>query len=142
MKNISQATTAIRLTTIGAAVVVATAVMGGGYALASSSNHATNAPRVDTYRATLRYIDGTDVSVPADSEGQNATKCPSGMYPIGGGPSSPSALWTLQYSNAGATVQGDRPNAWFVSLFNNTGSTQVFKVFVVCSTAQKVSSNY
>jgi hypothetical protein len=142
MKNISQASTAIRLTTISAAVVAATAVMGGGYALASSNNHPTNAHRVDTYKATLRYIDGNDVAVPADSEGQNSTQCPSGMYPVGGGPSSPSALWTLQYSNAGATVQGDLPNAWFVSLFNNTSSTQFFKVFVVCSTAQKVSSNY
>jgi hypothetical protein len=142
MKNISQATTAIRLTTISAAVVVATAVMGGGYALASSNNHATNAPRVDTYKATLRYLVGNNVSVPADSVGQNATKCPSGMYPVGGGPSSPSTMWTLQFSNADAAVSGNLPNEWHVGLFNNTSSTQVFKVFVVCSTAQKVSSNY
>lgn len=142
MKNISQTTTVLRLTTIGAAVVAATAVMGGGYALASSNNHPTNAPRVDTYKATLRYIDGTSIAVPADSEGQTSTQCPSGMYPVGGGPSSPSALWTLQYSNADASVAGNLPNEWHVSLFNNTSSTQYFKVVVVCSTAQKVSSNY
>jgi hypothetical protein len=28
------------------------------------------------------------------------------MYPVGGGPSSPSALWTLQFSNADAAVAG------------------------------------
>jgi hypothetical protein len=142
MKNSSQAKTAIRLTTISAAVVVATAVMGGGYALAANNNHATNGHGVDTFKATLRYIDGNNVSVPADSAGQNATKCPSGMFPVGGGPSSPSALWTLQFSNADAAVAGNLPNEWHVGLFNNTGSAQVFKVFVVCSTAQKVSSNY
>jgi hypothetical protein len=142
MRNISKATTVIRLAAIGAAAVVATAVMGGGYALASSSHHAANGPRVDTYRATLRYLAGSNVSVPADSEGQNATQCPSGMYPVGGGPSSPSALWTVQYSNADAAVAGNLPNEWHVSLFNNSSSAQVFKVFVVCSTAQKVSSNY
>jgi hypothetical protein len=118
MKNTSQATTALRLTTIGATVVAATAVMGGGYALASSNNHPTNAPQVETYKATLRYIDGNNVSVPAGSEGQNATQCPSGMYPVGGGPSSPSALWTLQYSNVDASVAGNLPNEWHVSLFN------------------------
>jgi hypothetical protein len=97
---------------------------------------------VDTYSATLRYLVGNNVAVAADSEGQNATKCPSGMYPVGGGPSSPSALWTLQFSNADAAVAGNLPNEWHVGLFNGTGSTQVFKVFVVCSTAQKVSSSY
>jgi hypothetical protein len=142
MKKISQATTAIRLTTISAAVVVATAVMGGGYALAANNTHATNTHRVDTFTATLRYLVGNNVSVPADSAGQNATKCPSGMHPVGGGPSSPSALWTLQFSNPDAAVAGNLPNEWHVGLFNNTGSAQVFKVFVVCSTAQKVSSNY
>jgi hypothetical protein len=142
MKNISQATTAIRLTTISAAVVAATAVMGGGYALASSNNHGTNAPRVGTFTATLRYLVGNNVSVPADSAGQNATKCPSGMFPVGGGPSSPSTMWMLQFSNADNAIPGKLPNEWHVGLFNNTGSAQVFKVFVVCSTAQKVSSNY
>jgi hypothetical protein len=98
--------------------------------------------RVDTYKATLRYLVGNNVSVPADSAGQNATRCPSGMYPVGGGPSSPSTLWTLQFSNADAAVAGNRPTEWHVSLFNNSSSAQVFKVFVVCSTAQKVSSSY
>jgi hypothetical protein len=97
---------------------------------------------VDTYSATLRYLVGNNVAVAADSAGQNATKCPSGMYPVGGGPRSPSALWTLQFSNADAAVAGNLPNEWHVGLFNDTGSTQVFKVFVVCSTAQKVSSSY
>ncbi len=142
MKNISQATIAMRLTTLGAAVVAATAVMGGGYALASSNTHAPNAPRVDTYKATLRYLVGSNVSVAAGSAGQNATQCPSGMYPVGGGPSSPSALWTLAFSNADAAVAGNLPNEWHVGMFNNSGSTQVFKVFVVCSTAQKVTSSY
>src|SRR5579863_5120518 len=48
---------------------------------------------------TLRYIDGTDVTVGPNAVGENATKCPRGMYPIGGGPSSPSALWTMHWSD-------------------------------------------
>jgi hypothetical protein len=133
---------AIPLTAIGAAAVVAAAVMGGGYALASSNNHAATVHRVDTYTDTLRYLVGTNVAVPADSAGQNATKCPSGMFPVGGGPSSPSTMWTLQFSNADAAPPATKPNEWHVGLFNNTTSTQFFKVFVVCSTAQKVTSNY
>jgi len=97
---------------------------------------------VDTYTATLRYLVGNNAAVPADSAGQNSVQCPSGTYPVGGGPSSPSALWTLQYSNAGAAVPKARPTSWYVGLFNTTGSTQVFKVFVVCATAQKVSTTY
>jgi hypothetical protein len=113
-------------------------------ASAPASHHAAAArPATDQSGPTLRYIDGTDVSVPGDSVGQNATKCPSGMYPIGGGPSSPSALWTLHWSDPDrSTPSASHPNEWTVSLLNNSSSTQVFKVFVVCSTAQKVTSNY
>ena len=85
---------AIPLTAISAAVVVAAAVMSGGYALASSDNHA---PAVHTAIGevdALRYLVGTNVLVPANSAGSTATKCPTGMYPVGGGPSmSPQGLF-------------------------------------------------
>lgn len=133
---------AIPLTAITAAGAVAAAVMGGGYALASSSQ-AAFVPRVATYTDTLHFLVGGNVSVAAGSSGVNATKCPSGSYPVGGGPSSSSALWMLQFSDAdrsSSTVA--QPNEWTVGLFNDSSTTQFFKVFVVCSTAQKVTSNY
>lgn len=115
----------------------------GASAPASAKNHAAAAPAVGTYVATLRYIEGTNVVVPANSAGSNATKCPKGMYPVGGGPSSPSPAWTLQWSDPDRSSPSlAHPNEWTVGLFNNSSSPQVLKVFVVCSTAQKVTGNY
>src|SRR5215470_12746056 len=91
---------AIPLTAITAAGAVAAAVMGGGYALAASSSHAAGVPRVATYTDSLHFLVGSNVSVAAGTSGVNATKCPSGSYPVGGGPSSSSALWLLQFSDA------------------------------------------
>jgi hypothetical protein len=41
-----------------------------------------------------------------------------------------------------STPAASHPNEWTVSMLNNSSSTQVFKVFVVCSSAQKVTGNY
>jgi len=110
---------------------------------AASGDHAATGHPASAYSATLRYIDGTNVSVAAGAVGENATKCPRGMYPIGGGPSSPSAFWTLHWTDPDrSTPSAPHPDEWTVSLRNDSDSTQVFKVFVVCSTAQKVTSNY
>ncbi len=134
---------AIPLAAVGAAVVVAAAIMSGGYALASSNNHA---PTVHTALGdvdALRYLVGTNVLVPANSAGSNATECPIGMYPVGGGPSSSNAQWTLQWSDPDrSTPTAAHPDEWTVGLFNNSSSAQNLKVFVVCATASKVTGNY
>lgn len=127
------------------AAILATAITPafGVSALAASTNHAATAYPASSRVATLRYIEGKNVVVPADSAGSIATRCPRGMYPIGGGSSSPSALWTLQWSDPDRSKPSvSHPNEWAVGMFNNSGSPQYFKVFVVCSTAQKVTSNY
>ena len=135
---------------LGAAGVLAailtaamTPALGASARGASSNRAAMTVHRSSAYSATLRYIDGTNVTVPVGAVGQNATKCPRGMYPIGGGPSSPSALWTLHWSDPDRSAPSvPHPDEWTVSLRNDSNSAQVFKVFVVCSTAQKVTSNY
>lgn len=122
--------------------VAMTPALGAG-APAPAKNHAATTRAPSAYSASLRYIVGQNVFVAANSAGQNATKCPKGMYPIGGGPSSSSSAWTLQWSDADRSAPSvAHPNQWTVGLFNTSGSQQFFKVFVVCSTAQKVSSNY
>jgi hypothetical protein len=137
---------AVLFGTAGLLAAILTAAMTpalGASARAAGGNHAPAAHPASAYSASLRYIDGTNVSVAAGAVGQNATKCPSGMYPIGGGPSSPSAFWTLHWTDPDrSTPSAPHPDDWTVSLRNDSDSTQVFKVFVVCSTAQKVTSNY
>lgn len=137
---------AVGFGTAGLLAAILTAAMNpalGASVRTASSKHTAAAHPARAYSATLRYIEGTDVTVPAGSVGENATKCPRGMYAIGGGPSSPSALWTLHWSGAGRSAPSvSYPNEWTVSLRNASNSPQVLKVFVVCSTAQKVSSNY
>lgn len=134
---------ALAFGTAGVLAAILTAAMTpalGASAPASTKNHA--APAL-TYVASLRYIVGTNVVVPANSAGSNATKCPTGMYPVGGGPSSPSPAWTLQWSDPDRSSPSlAHPDEWTVGLFNNSSSPQVLKVFVVCSTAQKVTGNY
>jgi hypothetical protein len=136
---------ALAFGTAGTLAAILTATMTpalGASAPASTRNHAATG-RALTFTATLRYIEGTNVVVPANSAGSNATQCPTGMYPIGGGPSSPSALWTLQWSDPDRSSPSlAHPNEWTVGLFNTSSSPQVLKVFVVCSTAQKVTQNY
>jgi len=136
-------------TAIAAALAAAAVVSGGGYALASTTatGHAAkpgNGSAALTATAPrLKYLVGTDVTVPADSTGSNATKCPTGMYPVGGGPSSPNAVWETQWSDPDRSApSAAHPNEWTVGLFNNSGSAAAFKVFVVCATASSVSGNY
>jgi hypothetical protein len=114
----------------------------GASAPVSAKSH-TAAGRALIYSANLRYIVGSDVAVPANSAGSAATQCPTGMYPIGGGPSSSSSAWTLQWSDPDRSSSSlAHPNEWTVGLFNTSSSAQLLKVFVVCSTAQKVTQNY
>ena len=127
-------------TAIAAAAALAAAVTGGGYALAST-NSSGQAANITS--ASLRYLVGSNVFVAAHSTASNATKCPSGMYPVGGGPSSSHAVWEIQWSDADhSTPAAAHPDEWTVSLYNNSNSTAAFKVFVVCSTASSVSGNY
>jgi hypothetical protein len=136
-------------TATAAALSVAAVLSGGGYALASghgtgptakpgngSANSSVKAARLD-------YLVGGNVTVPADSAGSNATTCPAGMYPVGGGPSSSKAVWEIQWSDPDrSTPSAAHPNEWAVGLFNNSSSAAAFKVFVVCATASSVSGNY
>jgi len=135
---------ALALGAVGVLAAILTATMTpalGASAPASTKNHAA-IPAL-SFVATLHFIVGSNVAVPANSAGSNATKCPTGTYPVGGGPSSPSPAWTVQWSDPDhSTTSAPHPDEWTVGLFNNSSSTQVFKVFVVCSTAQKVTSNY
>jgi hypothetical protein len=127
------------------AAILATAITPafGVSALAAGTNHAATAYPASTRVATLRYIEGINVIVPGGSVGSDASRCPRGMYPIGGGSSSPSALWTPQWSDPDRSKPSEsHPNEWTVGMLNNSSSPQYFKVFVVCSTAQRVTSNY
>jgi hypothetical protein len=129
-----------RRTAIAAVAALAAVVTGGGYALAST-NSSGQTP--NTNGDSLRYLVGSNVSVAAHSTGSNATECPSGMYPVGGGPSSSHAVWETQWSDADrSTPAAPHPNEWTVSLYNNSNSVAAFKVFVVCSTASSVTGNY
>lgn len=129
-----------RGTTIAVALAAAAVVAGGGYAAASSNS---TGPAASSAKESLRYLVGSNVAVAAQSAGWNATKCPSGMYPVGGGPSSSHAVWEIQWSDADrSTPAAAHPNEWTVSLFNNSNSAALFKVFVVCATASSVSGNY
>lgn len=132
--NKPRLTRAIPLLAISAAAV---AVAGGGHASAAS-HHTT----VGT-GGTLHFIEGTSVSVPAGTVGSAATKCPSGTYPVGGGPSSPNAQWTMQWSDPDrSTPTAAHPNEWTVGMLNNTSASQALKVYAVCSTAASVTGNY
>jgi hypothetical protein len=135
-----------RRTAIAAALTVATVVTGGGYAIASSNSTghtATTATTATTDNDSLRYLVGSNVVVRADSAGWNAMKCPRGMYPVGGGPSSSQAVWEIQWSDADRSNRAKpHPDEWTVGLFNNSDSPATFKVFVVCSTASSVTGNY
>jgi hypothetical protein len=127
-------------TAIAAAAALAAVVAGGGYALAST-NSSGQTP--SSTSVSLRYLVGSNVTVAAHSTASNATECPAGMYPVGGGPSSSHAVWEIQWSDADRSAPAEaHPNEWTVSLFNNSNSAAAFKVFVVCSTASSVSGNY
>jgi hypothetical protein len=129
-----------RRTAIAAAAALAAVVSGGGYALAST-NSSDQTPT--TNGVSLRYIVGSIVIAAAHSAASNATKCPTGMYPVGGGPSSSRTVWEIQWSDPDRSTPAEaHPNEWTVSLYNTSNSTAAFKVFVVCSTASSVSENY
>jgi hypothetical protein len=86
---------------------------------------------------------GSNVSVGSHSTGHNATKCPSNTYPVGGGMNSSRGEWEIQSSFADRSNRRARqPDEWTVSLFNNGNSRESFKVYVVCSSASSVASNY
>ena len=86
---------------------------------------------------------GRTCTWPPISVAWNATKCPNGLYPVGGGPSSSHAVWETQWSDADrSTPTASHPDEWTVSLLNNSDSTAAFKVFVVCSSASTLSGNY
>jgi hypothetical protein len=125
------------------AVVVAATVGllagGGGFALASSKGHAGSRAG---FKLNLRYVEGSSTFVAANSSGSAMTKCPSGMHPIGGGPSS-SNLFDLQWSDPDRSKSSATyPNEWTVGIYNPNGSAIPLKVFVVCANASTVSSTY
>ncbi len=125
------------------AVVVAAAVgllaSGGGFALASSKGHASSRAG---FQLNLHYVEGSSKSVAASSSGSAATKCPSGMHPIGGGPSS-SNPYDLQWSDPDRSKSSAKyPNEWTVGIYNPNGFSIPLKVFVVCANASTVSSTY
>ena len=129
-----------RRTVITATCAAAALVACSGFAFAATNGAGSPAnPQNDA----LRYLVGTNVFVGAHSVGWNATKCPKGLYPVGGGPSSSHAVWETQWSDADrSTPTASHPDEWTVSLLNNSDSTAAFKVFVVCSSASTVSGNY
>jgi hypothetical protein len=129
-----------RRTAITTACAAAALVAGSGLAFASTSG--AGSPE-GSQNDALQYLVGSNVYVPAHGIASNATKCPHGMYPVGGGPSSSHAVWETQWSDADrSTASAAHPDEWTVSLLNNSDSTAAFKVFVVCSTASTVSGNY
>jgi hypothetical protein len=132
-----------RHTLVAAAVAAAAVVTGGSYALASSSHGSEPAAKHTPVAPKLRYIEGQNVAVLGGANGANATKCPKGMYPVSGGPSSSNAVWEIQWSDPDRSSPSvSHPNEWTVGLHNNSASAADFKVFVVCSTASSVSGNY
>ena len=129
-----------RRTAIATAATLAAVVAGGGYALASTNG---NGPMAGGNGASLTYLVGANVDVAPHMTGQNATMCPRGMYPVGGGPSSSHADWEIQWSDADrSNRRAQQPDEWTVSLLNNGNARAQFKVYVVCSTAGSVNSNY
>ena len=122
------------------AAALAVIAAGGGYALASTNG---NGPAANNNGPNLLYLVGKTVNVPPNSTGENATTCPTNMYPVGGGPSSSRDQWELQWSNASRSNRRVRqPDEWSVRLYNNSNQRADFRVYVVCSTAGSVASNY
>ena len=129
-----------RRTITATAAALAVVIAGGGYALASTDG---NGPAASNNGPTLLYLVGKTVIVPPNSTGQSATECPVNTYPVGGGPSSSRDQWELQWSNAGRSDRRARqPDDWTVRLYNNSNQSADFRVYVVCSTAGSVASNY
>jgi len=129
-----------RRTAIAATASLAAVVAGGGYALASTEG---NEPAANNNGPSLLYLVGRTVTVPPNSTGENSTACPVNTYPVGGGPSSSRDQWELQWSNASRSNRRARqPDEWSVRLYNNSGQRAEFRVYVVCSTAGSVGSNY
>ncbi len=125
------------------AVVVATAAGllagGGAFAAASPSRHLA---KHHGFSLKLRYIQGSGTTVPANSSGSAAAQCPSGMYPIGGGPSS-SNNFDLNWSDADrSSPSATYPDEWTVGITNPNGFSIPLKAYVVCANASKVSSTY
>jgi hypothetical protein len=129
-----------RRTITATAAALAAVVAGGGYALASTHG---NVPTQGNNGPNLLYLVGKTVIVPPNSTGQSATTCPLNTYPVGGGPSSSRDQWELQWSNASrSNRRAPQPDEWSVRLYNNSNQRGEFRVYVVCSTAGSVASNY
>ena len=79
-----------RRTVIAATCAAAALVACSGFAFAATNGAGSpENPQNDA----LRYIVGPNVYVAPYSVASNATKCPKGLYPVGGGPSSSHAVW-------------------------------------------------
>jgi hypothetical protein len=129
-----------RRAAIPAAAALAVVVAGGGYALASTN---ASGPAANNNGPNLLYLVGKTVTVSPRATGENATTCPVNMYPVGGGPSSSRDQWELQWSNASrSTRRARQPDEWSVRLYNNSDQRAEFRVYVVCSNAGSVASNY
>jgi hypothetical protein len=122
------------------------AMAGGALGVLAAILTATTGPALGSSRVgtatggALHYLISGNVTVPGQSSGSNAIKCPKGTFPVGGGPSSPNAVWLIQWSDPDrSTPTATHPNEWTVGLFNTSSSASVFKVFVVCSTASSVT---
>jgi hypothetical protein len=128
-----------RRAAIPVAAALAVVVAGGGYALASTNGNmpaANNGP-------TILFLVGKTVIVAPRATGQNATTCPTNTYPVGGGPSSSRDQWKLQWSNASRSDRRARqPDEWSVRLYNDSDQQAEFRVYVACSSAGSVGSNY
>jgi hypothetical protein len=132
-----------RRTAIATAATLAAVVAGGGYALASTNAPAPGPGPGGGNGVSLTYLVGAAVDVAPRMNGQSATMCPRGMYPVGGGLSSSRAYWEIQSSYADrSNRRAQSPDEWTVSVLNDSNSRARFQVYVVCSTAGSVNSNY
>lgn len=128
------------------AIIVAAAIGllagGGAFAVASTKGNLSRSGGSTLTCCTLHYAVGSAHTVPAMSSGSAATKCPTGEYPIGGGPSSPNAL-SIQWSDPDRSSSSAKfPNEWTVGVFNSNSFATTIKAFVVCMPASSVSSTY
>lgn len=129
----------VGLVAVIAAAAVGLLAGGGAFAVASPSRHVA---RRSGFSLDLKYVVGSASSVSADSAGTAATKCPTGTHPIGGGPSSPNGLEIRWSDPDRSSSKAKYPNEWTVGVVNTNSFATSLKVFVVCSNASNVSSNY
>jgi hypothetical protein len=73
-------------------------------------------------------VDSGSFNVPASSEVQKQTSCPTGTKPLGGGP-------VVASGEVGASIHASYPisTGWVVVVNNNTASSTTFAIEVVCA---------